>query len=227
MAIVILVVVGCSSEETTQTQELDQPLTYLALGDSYTIGESVDSTERYPVVLVEELRANGISIDAPNVIATTGWTTGELQDSIDRSNLKDTFHLVSLLIGVNNQFRGPTRGYTLADYKLEFDSLLEQAIAFAGGIPSNVFVVSIPDYAYTPYGQANDPERISKGIDDYNNANQAITTAKGVEYYYITDLSRQGIEQPELVAADNLHPSGAQYRLWVERFLPSVLAKVQ
>lgn len=192
-------------------------LHYLALGDSYTIGESVATEARFPEQLADSLRNAGFDMADPRIIAKTGWTTDELQNGIDNAEgLRESYDLVSLLIGVNNQYRGRS----VENYRPEFQALLEQAIDFAGGDKNKVFVVSIPDYAYTPFG--NGSETISEGIDAYNAANKEIANALGVLYINITPISRDGLDIPDLVAEDNLHPSGEQYRRWVKLMLPEV-----
>lgn len=206
-----------SPEDTSLLQEpatMQNTLRYLALGDSYTIGESVASERNYPNQLVSKLQENEVAIAPPRIIAQTGWTTDELQAAINEATLDPPYDIVSLLIGVNNQFRG----YDTAVYEKEFTALLEQAIQFAGGDSTKVFVVSIPDYAFTPFGQRNEATAIaiSEGIDTYNAINKSVTDAFGIVYYDITPISRKGVEQPDLVATDKLHPSGDQYGLWVE-----------
>lgn len=191
---------------------------YLALGDSYTIGHSVAEEDRFPVQLSNRLIAQGFDMEETKIVAKTGWTTDELQNGIDQATeLRDTYQLVSLLIGVNNQYRNRP----VETYKPEFTELLNQAIDFAGGRKDRVFVVSIPDYAFTPFGSGN--PNISEGIDMYNAANKEITEAMGIAYYDITPISRLGLQQPELVASDGLHPSREQYRRWVELMLPGVV----
>ena len=195
------------------------PITYLALGDSYTIGESVTTAERYPVQLVKALRQAGVSIQDPRIIARTGWTTDELNRGIDlTTDLPDTFGLVSLLIGVNNQYRGRP----VSTYRTEFTQLLNRAIAFAGGRRDRVFVISIPDYAYTPFGGGS--TTISAGIDAYNAVNEEISLQEGVRYFNITPISREGLQDLTLVAADGLHPSGKQYARWVSLMYAGVKA---
>ncbi len=191
-----------------------QPIKYLALGDSYTIGESVTETERWPVQLAEALRKKGRSIEAPKIIATTGWRTDNLGNAINIANLKPEYGLVSLLIGVNNQYQGKP----IDQFRKEFEELLNVAIRLAQGKKENVFVVSIPDYGYTPFGKANQP-KISKELDDYNSVSKNITGKYGVKYFYITDISRKGFDDPSLVASDGLHPSGKQYGQWVDLIL--------
>ena len=189
---------------------MDFPNIYLALGDSYTIGESVDFRMNFPNQLLKKLKKDKkLGINAVKIIAQTGWTTDELQTAMNEANIHEhQYGLVSLLIGVNNQYRGRD----VESYKTEFESLLQQAIALAGGDKSRVFVVSIPDYAYTPFGKRN--EDISNGIDIYNAANESITKKYGVNYGNITPISRKGTRLTHYVAADDLHPSARQYSRW-------------
>ncbi len=194
-----------------------QPMKYLALGDSYTIGESVAPEERWPVQLAHQLRQRGKAVEGPTIIATTGWRTDNLQNGMTIARLQPEYDLVSLLIGVNNQYQGRP----LAQYQTEFEALLREAIRLARGNKANVFVVSIPDYGYTPFGQPRQ-EKISRELDAFNEANRALTEQLGVKYIYITDISRQGLQDPALVAADGLHPSGKMYGLWVARILESL-----
>lgn len=194
---------------------------YLALGDSYTIGQSVAIDDRYPIQLETRLINDSINVDTTIIIAKTGWTTANLENGIIEANLTDTFDLVSLLIGVNNQFQGRS----IDEYEIEFAELLQTAIDFAGGEKENVFVVSIPDYAYTPFGNGN--PFTSQKIDDFNLVNKTITDSVGVSYFNITPISREGLDKPELVASDNLHPSGEQYSRWVDLFYDEVKLKVE
>lgn len=189
-------------------------LSFLALGDSYTIGEAVNENERWPNQLVAELNRRGLPVAKPVIIATTGWRTDELKNAIEISNLKPEFDFVSILIGVNNQYQGKPA----EEYAIEFEELLRKAIQLAQGDSQQVFVLSIPDYGYTPFGSAK-KEIISKQIDEFNAINMRITEAYRVDYYNITDISRQGLDDPSLVASDGLHPSGKMYALWVQRLL--------
>lgn len=191
---------------------------FLALGDSYTIGESVSENERWPVQLAKKLREKGQSIGEPLIIATTGWRTDDLMNAVNKAHLKNEYDLVSLLIGVNNQYQGKSS----EEYVIEFEDLLKTAIQLAKGKKENVFVVSIPDYGYTPFGKPKQAE-ISKALDRFNEINKRITEKAGIKYINITDISRQGIQQPELVADDGLHPSGKMYRLWVDRIVESLV----
>jgi lysophospholipase L1-like esterase len=194
----------------------DKPIKFLALGDSYTIGESVPEIERWPEQLATELRKKGMAIEKPRIIATTGWRTDQLKKAIEEAKLKPVYGLVSLLIGVNNQYQGKSD----ESYAPEFEALLTMAIALAGGKKENVFVVSIPDYGFTPFGQPKQ-EQISKALDVFNAINKKLTEKAGVQYFNITDISRNGFTDPALVAVDNLHPSGKQYKLWVDLMLQS------
>ena len=198
-------------------------LKYLALGDSYTIGHGVPEADRYPVQFVERLRADGILIEDPRIIATTGWTTKDLKNGMQNATLDYDYDLVSLLIGVNNQYQGKP----LDEYEQDFKDLLDSAILHAGGDPKRVFVLSIPDYAYTPFGQNRpNPASISAALDAFNAANKTLTEARGILYFDITPISRLGLEQPELVAPDKLHPSGEMYRRWVEGFYEGVKGRL-
>ena len=186
---------------------------YLALGDSYTIGESVQVSDRYPVIAAGILRAQGVSITEPEIIARTGWTTGELQSAIAATKLTYTYDVVTLLIGVNNQYRGGS----LNLYRQEFEQNLKNAIVLAGGKSNHVVVLSIPDYGVTPFGQRGDPERIAIEIDQFNTVNKELSQALKVNYLDITADSKKALTDGALVAADSLHFSGKMYRLWAEK----------
>lgn len=189
-----------------------ETIKFLALGDSYTIGESVAVNERWPVQLAHALRKKGIDCSDPEIIATTGWRTDDLKHAIEKARLKPEYTLVSLLIGVNNYYQGKSA----ESYAPEFEELLRTAIALARGDKSRVFVVSIPDYGYTPFGKEKQ-QTISAGIDAFNAVNKSIAQKLGVKYISITDISRKGLAEPDLVATDGLHPSGKMYSAWVER----------
>lgn len=194
------------------------PVRMLALGDSYTIGQSVPQSARWPVQFRDSMAAQGVAWDTIDFIASTGWRTDQLISAMNQRNLDSNYNLVSLLIGVNNQFQGRDT----ATYALEFAQLLGTAIELAGGDRRKVMVLSIPDYAYTPYGQSSNPSAISAGIDQFNAINQRITRQMGVTYVNITPISRAGLSRPALVAGDGLHPSGLQYSEWVSLLLDSV-----
>ena len=197
------------------------PVRFLALGDSYTIGESVPPEERFPVQLAAALRSEGADIGQPLVIARTGWTTDELDAGIDAALPEGPFAMVSLLIGVNNQYRNRS----LDEYREQFRSLLERSVGFAGGDETHVVVVSIPDYGATPFG-ASDAETIGREIDAFNDVAREEAGASGARFVDVTPLSRLAREDPSLVAADGLHPSGAQYAGWACLALPAARAVV-
>lgn len=195
-------------------------IAYLALGDSYTIGSSVEEEERYPRQLVDMLIQKGIKISPLKIVAKIGWTTGDLAKALDAEAINNhDYNLVSLLIGVNNQYRG----YNFDQYKQQFTALLDRAIAYAGGNKDRVFVVSIPDYGVTPFGQLGNPQKIAEDIDRYNAANMSITESRGVKYFDITPISREALDDRTLIASDGLHPSGKMYARWAELMLPEVL----
>jgi len=192
------------------------PLTWLALGDSYTIGEGVADAARWPLQVAAALRAEGIAMTGPDIIATTGWTTDELDAGIDAAAPQGPYDLVSLLIGVNDQYRGRP----LADYLPAFEGLLQRAIGFAGGKHGRVLVLSIPDWGVTPFARAQgrDAARIAAELDAYNGAAAEACTHAGVAFVDITPISRAHCA---LLADDGLHPSADMYARWAEAALPT------
>jgi lysophospholipase L1-like esterase len=189
---------------------------YLALGDSYTIGESVADLSRWPVQLVARLRAEGVPLAEPQIVAQTGWTTDELMAGIETAEPYGSFDLVSLLIGVNNQYRGRSQ----EEYQQQFATLLRQAVTFAGNEPRRVIVLSIPDWGITPFAASRDRDQITAEIDAFNAINRTETERWGARYVDITPISRQAQASPELTAEDGLHPSGQMYAAWVKLVLP-------
>lgn len=206
--------------QTKPTLRKKEGLKILALGDSYTIGESVPESERWPEQLAARLREKGFKVDKPVIIARTGWRTDQLRDAIMASGQPDDFNLVSLLIGVNNQYQKRS----VDAYAPEFEDLLKTAITKAGGRKERVFVVSIPDYGFTPFGEKR-RDQISAELDQFNLRNKEITERLGVLWINITDISRRGLSVPDLVAEDKLHPSGKMYGEWVGRILESFRLK--
>jgi lysophospholipase L1-like esterase len=191
--------------------------TWLALGDSYTIGEAVAAHERWPVVLAQRLRHGETSIDDPQIIAVTGWTTDELAQGMDAATLSPPYGLVTLQIGVNNQYRGRPAD----DYREQFATLLARAIMLAGERAARVVVVSIPDWGVTRFAreQGRDRAQIAAELDTYNAIARDEASRAGTRFVDITGISRQ---QPELLADDGLHPSAAQYAQWVVAIEPTV-----
>lgn len=198
-----------------------QTFRYLALGDSYTIGESVAENERWPNQLAEILKSSNQFAGRVDVtiIARTGWTTEELWQGIQANPPIGKYDLVSLLIGVNNQYRG----FSIDEYRQQFRFLLIKSIEYAAGDVNRVLVLSIPDWGVTPFAAGRDAGLISNEIDLYNTVNREETESVGAHYVDITPVSRQAVEDPFLIAFDGLHPSGKMYKLWVEKALPTVL----
>lgn len=185
-------------------------LTYLALGDSYTIGEQVPPEENFPHQFVALLRKKGIEINDPIIVAKTGWTTDELQDGIAKAVVNPPYDIVTLLIGVNNQYRGRS----LAEYEKQFAELSRQAIEFAGGNTRQVAVLSIPDWGVTPYAAGRDRDKIAREIDQFNQSAENICRLAGVQFISITEGTREATRDPSLLTADELHPSGKDYARW-------------
>jgi lysophospholipase L1-like esterase len=199
----LLLLGGCAEEPET--------IRLLSLGDSYTIGQGVVESERWPNQLARALEAEGSPPVEVRIVAQTGWTTSDLDAGIDAAAPEGPFDLVTLLVGVNNQFRGLDPD----EYRAEFAALLERAAGFSKG---PVLVVSIPDWGVTPLGGSYDRERVALEIDEFNAIARSEAEAAGAEWVYVTPISRSDIVG--LVAADALHPSGLQYGLWVEEILP-------
>jgi len=199
---------------------MQQKHTFLALGDSYTIGESVSESERWPMQLVAMFNKKGKNYTEPRIIAKTGWTTGELQSAVSEATIIDTYDLVSLLIGVNNQYRGNDP----EEYRKEFKALLEQAIGFAGGRRKHVFVVSIPDWGVTPFAEGRDRAEIAKMIGVFNAIGKKEAEAAGVIFIDITPGSKKAATDIELVASDGLHPSGKMYLKWAETIFEKIVS---
>ncbi|NBC07808.1 MAG: SGNH/GDSL hydrolase family protein [Bacteroidetes bacterium] len=198
-------------------------LHYLALGDSYTIGEGVKYNENFPSQLTEQV--NGLHGDSlyllpPTIVAQTGWTAAELGQRLEQENLRPSYDVITLLIGVNNQYQRQAFSKFEEDYR----ALLEFALSKTEGDSSRLVLMSIPDYAYTPFGQDNvDPARTSTEIDKYNAYIEQQAVRLGLPFVNITDISREGLDKPELVASDGLHPSEQMYARWVERLLDYVI----
>ncbi|SEM45079.1 Lysophospholipase L1 [Luteibacter sp. UNCMF331Sha3.1] len=195
---------------------------FLALGDSYTIGEGVPEEGRWPVQLAARLRERGIDVDAPRIVATTGWTTDELSAAIDGAGLHGRWGLVTLLIGVNNQYRGRPA----SEYRTQFLALLERATAFAGDA-RRVVVVSIPDWGVTAFAEGRDRATIASEIDTFNAIARDETLRMHARWVDVTPASRRAGAAPGMLVDDGLHPSAAQYATWVEAILPEAQAALR
>lgn len=194
------------------------PLTYLALGDSYTIGQSVETNDRYPMQLIQRLRTDSLDYAPPDIIAVTGWTTADLLSAMPDKMPTPAYNAVSLLIGVNNQYQH----LSLDDYRTQFTTLLRQAIKLAGDRPSHVIVLSIPDYSVTPFAKGHNAAFIAAQIDSFNIINREVAAVYHVHYIDVTGESRRAAGDPSLIALDNLHFSGREYAVWAAMMEPIV-----
>jgi lysophospholipase L1-like esterase len=217
--LVFLFLISCGGFVTTtptpDSISSNSTIRYLALGDSYTIGESVPESERWPNQLAELI---GRDVEV-KIIARTGWTTSELWEGIQKETLMPPYDMVSLLIGVNNQYRG----YDKEEYRQEFVFLLNKAIEYAGGDKNKVFVVSIPDWGVTPFARGRDAEKIATEIDAFNQINKEESEKLGIAYVDVTPISREAANDADLIASDGLHPSGKMYAEWAKLALPIAL----
>ena len=211
ISFLFLIFLGCKKEIPPQS--------YLALGDSYTIGESVSKFERWPDQLVASLAKENIFLNSPEIIAKTGWTTDELQEGINLAPLNYPYDWVSLLIGVNDQYRGKS----IEEFESEFHNLLRQAIVFSGNRKERVFVLSIPDWSVMPYAIDKDVKKIAAEIDAFNQVIYQLCAQENVRFIDITTLSRKVSDYPNWITKDRLQPSGAQYSKWVLEILPFFL----
>ncbi|CAA9492509.1 MAG: Lysophospholipase L1 and related esterases [uncultured Segetibacter sp.] len=196
---------------------------YLALGDSYTIGQNVHETERFPAQTAQLLRAHNIDVRDPQYIASTGWTTTNLLSGINLQNPARDFDIVTLLIGVNDQYQ--RRDTT--SYRTHFLELLDKAVEFARSKKSRVFVLSIPDYSVTPFVAAEDKAGVSKQIDEFNAINKEITLQNGIVYIDITPSTRGAANDTSLIANDGLHLSGKEYAAWAGMLAPLIKKALQ
>ena len=197
--------------------------TLLCLGDSYTIGEMVPPKENFPNQTVQFLFKDGYDFDSPEIIAKTGWTSDELQAAVNKHSFKASYDFVTLLIGVNDQYRGRN----VDEYKTQFESLLNQAIQFAKGMADHVIVLSIPDWGSTPFAKDRDRSKIGREIDAFNEANKQIAEQYSVQYIDITTGLREAANDPSLITSDGLHPSGKEYAKWAEKILEIIKSVIR
>ena len=190
---------------------------YLALGDSYTIGESVSEEERWPNQVSKLLEMEGVQVE-PTIIARTGWTVDELWEGIQADPPQGPYDVVTLLIGVNNQYRG----YPVTGYREDFRFILGKALEYVGSNPDHLIVLSIPDWGFTPFAVDRDRELVSRQIDEFNAVNFEEAKSAEAHYINITPISRQAMDEPTLIASDGLHPSGKMYAMWAEQVYPVV-----
>lgn len=210
--LLVLMLIACQSKPTTTSS----PITYLALGDSYTIGESVTDSLRWPNQLVATLKQNGRKFDPATIIAKTGWTTDELSTAMDTVALAPSYDYVSLLIGVNNQYRGRS----IQNFETEFIQLLDRSVTLGNQKGANVFVLSIPDWGVMPFAEGRNRKQIALEIDQFNVIIQTVCRNRNIAFFDITSISREAETNPILVANDGLHPSGEMYARWVDTVLP-------
>ncbi len=243
LIVAFIAMLGCNSEDiggvsngsaqnspNDQQNNMNMPLTsnmnkdtlnYLALGDSYTIGASVLEEERWPVQMMKALKTQGYIINESRIIAATGWTTGDLLSAISHADFKKKYDLVSLLIGVNNQYQH----LDISVFRSEFTKLLDRALKLATS-KERVFVLSIPDYGVTPFGKQSNGSSISQAIDQYNTIAGQICNSRNIPFYDITEISRDANNDLSLVAGDGLHPSGKMYARWVSGILDDVIGLI-
>ena len=216
-----LILIMFSTATSAQKLSLSPEVKMLALGDSYTIGESVEVAGRWPHQFIDQLRAMGLEGAYPDYIATTGWTTRNLIQGINTMlDTAKTYNLVSILIGVNNQYQGAS----IDLYEPDLRKIIDLALGVVNQDPSRVLILSIPDYAYTPFGGGS--EAISREIDAYNAIKRKVADEYGITFVNITPVSREGLDNPLLVASDGLHPSELQYARWVIAILPRLRFEV-
>ena len=219
----VILIFSCVKDKYPMTAKANSNYSYLALGDSYTIGESVTPADNFPNQTVQFLNAAGYGFKPVEIVAKTGWTTDELQNNINGHSFNPPYGIVTLLIGVNNQYRG----LSVDNYKPEFENLLQQAIQFAGNKVDHVIVLSIPDWGVTPFANGRDRDQIAREIDAYNAANKAISEQYKVNYIDITLWTREAANDLTLIAPDGLHPSAKEYKRWSEKLADKIKAIIQ
>lgn len=196
---------------------------YLALGDSYTIGTKLEDPKKaFPHQLVDRLKEDGIDMEEPKIIAKNGWTTADLTRAIKKEKPDEDYDLVSVLIGVNDQYNDKP----FDEFRPALSSILDDAVKMAGGNRNRVFVISIPDYGVTPHGQKRDTHKISMEVKQYNRVVKAVANMRGISFFNVTDISLRSANEPDLIAKDGLHPAAGQYKMWVDTFYDRIKAKL-
>lgn len=215
LLLVLIFLGACQNNAKKSIEQQALQKSYLALGDSYTIGESVPEEMRWPNQLVAQLNGEQPLYQNPTLVARTGWTTDELLAAIESRNFNAPYDVVSLMIGVNNQYRGRS----LENFRQELITLLEQTLVFSGNNHSKVFVLSIPDWGVTPFAEGRDRNQIAQEIDAFNAVIREECTARNIAFFDITPISRLAKNDASLLAEDGLHPSGLMYQLWVNELI--------
>ena len=190
----------------------ESPYSFIALGDSYTIGEGVNEDERWPNQFVDVAYENGVDFDQPMIIAETGWKTYDLLNAINQTNFTKKYDYISLLIGVNNQFNSRP----IDEFEEDLDKLMDEMKRIKKN-DGSIIIISIPDWGYTPFGESSDMSDISEQINLFNSSLRKFATTNGLKYVDVTEISRRGINEPDLITNDNLHPSGIMYLEWAKK----------
>lgn len=200
------------SSTSPATTDTSKPIRYLALGDSYTIGQSVNEEDRFPVQLSRRMRDNGFPLSDPKIIAVTGWTSSDLLMAVNQAGLSNDYDLITLCIGVNNQYQG----WPIEPYKADLTKILQKCLSLTNNRNTRIVVLSIPDYSVTPFARYSDTMSISRDIDRFNQAYRQVAEQFSVPFINITDISRLARDRPEYIASDGLHFSGKMYALWLD-----------
>ena len=190
----------------------ESPYSFIALGDSYTIGEGVNEDERWPNQFVDVAYENGVDFDQPMIIAETGWKTYDLLNAINQTNFTKKYDYISLLIGVNNQFNSRP----IDEFEEDLNKLMDEMKRIKKN-DGSIIIISIPDWGYTPFGESSDMSDISEQINLFNSSLRKFATTNGIKYVDVTEISRRGINEPDLITNDNLHPSGIMYLEWAKK----------
>lgn len=214
----LTLITACDIKIDTKETYDPEPIKYLALGDSYTIGTGINEINNYPNQLTDSLTKRGYAFDTTAVIATNGWTTTDLMNGIEKARVATNYDLVSLLIGVNNQYQG----LDIELYRTEFKELLDQAVTFADGDTSNVVIISIPNYGVTPFGQSREPVIIRQELEIYNSIAGQFASEYEIPFINVTGISELAENDTTLLAPDKLHPSAKMYAMWVEKMMPTI-----